>query len=89
MGVRTMEKSRLAITSLIRLTRVGGRATTLEMLLSSCKTQEEKDFVAQFSTLEGACEELKRLVDAQGGFEALEGLEKNMDFNESLYGWDD
>lgn len=79
----------LAITNLIRLTRVSGRATKLETLLSACETQEEKDFGGQFSTLPGAREEPKRLGDAQGGSEALEGFEKNMDFNESLYGWDD
>ncbi len=79
----------LAIHSILRLYRAAQRHRSLAELRAFCKDDSEAAFVDGFSDFTSACAELARLVEAQGGLEALEGLEKMNDFNEFIYGWDD
>ena len=78
-----------AIASLLKLYRTALRVSSLEELAAASSDDSEADFVSAFSDLPAARAELERLVNAKGGLESLEGLEKAMDFNESLYGWDE
>jgi hypothetical protein len=79
----------ISLHSVLRLYRCAARDGNLDAVKASCKGGTEASFVAGFDTFEALFAELTRRVDAEGGLEALEDLERMNDFNEFLYGWDD